>query len=120
MKLTEIKTIMKNNKIRGFSQMNKAEIITILLDKGLITPEAIQKPKSFKPEPIKRHIEPKYAFTRMIRNNPKQVEIKNPETGEVTIHSSIYKASRWFGNSTSVITQNNGKRWGGYDIKILS
>ena len=64
--------------------------------------------------------EQKYAFTKLIRNNPKQVEIRDLETGKTTLHSSIYKASKSLGRSTSVITKNDGKRWRGYYIKIIT
>src|SRR5271169_958984 len=86
MKLPELKSLMKENKLKGSSYMNKPEIIAVLLDKGIIN-----------------------EFTRFIRNNPKNVEIRDLETGEIATYSSLYKASRATGWSTKFITGNNGK-----------
>lgn len=114
MKLTELKKIMKENKIRGSSHMNKPEIIASLLEKSLIASEALKNR-----EPIIQEVDPKYDFIRSIRNNPKSVEIQNLATGEITRYPSIYKASRSLGSSTTIIIKNNGKKWRGYEIKIL-
>jgi hypothetical protein len=113
MKLQELKTIMKENKTSGFSHMNKPEIITVLLERGILSIDIIKAPS------IEREIDPKYEFTRSIRNNPKRVETRNLGTSEVTEYPSIYKASRALSSSTSVITKNNGKVWHGYAIRIL-
>jgi hypothetical protein len=110
MKLPELKRIMKEHMIKGHSRMNKLEIVALLLEKGLISEDV---PK------IQREFDPKYEFTRSIRNNPKRVEIRDSKTGEVTEYSSIYKACRALSCSTSVIIKNKEKVWHGYDIRIL-
>ena len=88
MKLSELKSLMKENKIKGCSYMNKSEIITVLLDRGIISEDSVKK----RDAPVKREINPKYEFIRSIRNNPKSVEIQDLETGEITTYPSIYKA----------------------------
>jgi len=114
MKLPELKMMMKENKIKGCSRMNKPEIITVLIDKGIISDSPIQSINH-----VKREIDPKYEFIRSIRNNPRSVEVRDLETGEINVYSSIYKASRAIDCSTKAIFSNNvkvGKKR--YDIKI--
>ena len=116
MKLPELKSLMKENKIKGSSQMNKPEIIAVLLDRGIISEESVKKQDA----PVKREIDPKYEFIRSIRNNPKSVEIRDLETGKITTYPSIYKASRAIGRATKFITGNNGKVGKNrYEIKII-
>src|SRR5271157_5438550 len=115
MKLPELKSLMKENKLKGYSNMNKPEIIAVLLDKGIINEDSVKKHGA----PVKREIDPKYEFTRFIRNNPKNVEIRDLENGKITIYSSLYKANRATGLSTKFITGNNGKVGKNrYEIKI--
>jgi hypothetical protein len=116
MKLPELKRIMKEHMIKGRSHMNKPAIVTLLLEKGLISEnveDVGQVPKT------RREFDSKYEFTRSIRKKPKKVEICDSKTSEVTEYSSIYKASRALCSSTSIIIKNNGKVWHGYDIRIL-
>ena len=72
MKLPELKLLMKENKIKGSSYMNKPEIIAVLLDQGIISEDSVKKQDA----PVKREIDPKYEFIRSIRNNPKSVKYK--------------------------------------------
>src|SRR5271155_6210536 len=78
MKLLELKLLMKENKIKGSSYMNKPEIIAVLLDRGIIPEDSVKKQDA----PVKQEIDPKYEFIRSIQNNPKSVEIRDLETGE--------------------------------------
>src|SRR5271155_5845983 len=105
MKLPELKSLMKENKITFSSNMNKPEIIIVLLDRGIISEDSVKKQNAF----VEREIDPKYEFIRSIRNNPKSVEIRDLETGEITTYPSIYKASRAIGRAAKLITSNNGK-----------
>src|SRR5271165_5165730 len=116
MKLPELKSLMKGNKIKGSSNMNKPEIIAVLLERGIISEDSVKKQDA----PIKREIDPRYEFIRFIRNNPKSVEICDLETDKITTYSSIYKASRAIGCAPKLITSNNGKVWKNkYEIKII-
>src|SRR5579863_6141003 len=107
MKLPELKSLMKQHKLKGSSYMNKPEMIAVLLDRGIISEDSVKKQDA----PVKREIDPKYEFIRSIRNNPKSVEIRDLETGNITTYSSIYKASRAIGYAPKLITSNNGKVW---------
>jgi hypothetical protein len=116
MKLPELKSLMKEHKIKGSSHMNKPEIIAVLHDRGIIFEDSVRKQDA----PVKRNIGPKYEFLGSIRTNPKSVEIRDLETGDITTYSSIYKASRAIGRSTKFIMGNNGKVWKNkYEIKII-
>ena len=106
MKLPELKALMKENKIKRSSLMNKPEIIALLVEKGILSKEDV-KPK---PKPV-RLIDPKYSHLKNIRNNPRSVEIRDLETGACNVYPSIYKASRALGGSTRIIIVNNGKVW---------
>src|SRR5271155_4819365 len=107
MKLSELKSLMKENEIKGSSNMTKPEIIRVLLDRGIISEDSVKKPDA----PVTQEIDPKYEFLKSIRNNPKSVEIRDLETGEITTYPSMYKAGRAFGRATMFITYNNGKVW---------
>jgi hypothetical protein len=116
MKLPELKSLMKEHKIKGSSHMNKPEIIAVLCDRGIICEDSVKKQDA----PVKRNIDPKYEFLKSIRNKPKSVEIRDLEMGEMTKYPSIYKASRAIGRATKFIRGNNGKVWENkYEIKII-
>ncbi len=106
--LPALKQIVKGNNIKGTSIMNKPEILNLLIEKGLVPNEALTVSQA---KPIKN--------LDSIRNNPKRVLVKDSETGIETEYSSIYRASRATGLSTSVICSNNGKTWNEkYSIKV--
>ena len=116
MKLSELKSLMKENKIIGSSYMNKPEIIAVLVEKGVISENSFKT----KDAPVKRESDSKYESFSSIRNNLKSVEIQDLETGEITIYPSIYKASRAINHAAKFIIDNNGKVWKNkYEIKII-
>ena len=116
MKLPELKLLMKENKIKGSSYMNKPEIIAVLLDRRIILKNSVKKQDAR----VKWEIDPKYEFIRSFRNNPKSVEIRDLETSEITTYPSIYKAGRAIGHAAKFTMGNNGKVWKNkYEIKII-
>ena len=44
----------------------------------------------------KKERNPKYNFPKYIRNSPKKVEIRDIETDEIIVYSSMYKAAKTF------------------------
>ena len=115
-KLPELKALMKQHKIKGRSHMNKPAIISVLVEKGIIVDVPCEKKTSCE----KKEVDPRYAYLKTIRNNPKEVEITDLESGEVKTYPSIYAASRELGLNTVVILKNNGKVWKDrYKINIL-
>lgn len=112
-KLSELKALLKQHNIRGYSFKNKPEIIDLLVEKGILLPEE-------KKEIIKREIDPKYERLKGIRNNPKRVEIRDLETDETTIFPSMYKASKFIKQNSDSIIRYNEQIWRQkYIIKIL-
>jgi hypothetical protein len=106
MSLPELKQIMKDNKLKGWTLMNKPEILKLLREKGFVSDE--------KPVP------PKPKSTRSTRCNPTKVIIKDVDTGIETEYPSLYRASKTLGRSIKGIKDNNGKIWKGkYDIQIV-
>ena len=99
--LTELKAMLKENKIRGYLHYNKSELVDMLVKRGLL-PEHIKITtitSLSERENTKKEINPKYKFLKHIRNSPKKVEIQDMETGEIIIYSSMYKALRDLINS---------------------
>ena len=68
MSLTELRAMLKENKIRGYLLYNKSELVDVLVKKGLL-PETI-KITTFtslpEREATKKEINPKYNFLKLI------------------------------------------------------
>ena len=91
-KHSELREILATNQIKGKMDYNKKQLIVFLGEKGLLPS---------KPEKV---INPKFEKLATIRNNPRQVIIKNVETGDTNTFSSIYKASKFINRSPAIIT----------------
>jgi len=115
MSLVDIKSLVRENRIRGVSHLNKKELISKLVELGIPLPEVRPKEKKeYKP------IDPKYERLKTIRTSPRNVVIKDVETGESVEYKSMYAAARSLNKSSKVITDNNGKVYDGkYDITLL-
>ena len=108
-KHSELREILATNQIKGKMDYNKKQLIVFLGEKGLLPS---------KPEKVINH---KFSYLTTIRNNPKQVVLKNVETGDTNTFSSIYKASKFIGRSPAIITFYNNRVWDNrYEIKIVS
>ena len=108
-KHSELREILATNQIKGKMDYNKKQLIVFLGEKGLLPS---------KPEKVINH---KFSYLTTIRNNPKQVVLKNVETGGTNTFSSIYKASKFIGRSPAIITFYNNRVWDNrYEIKIVS
>ena len=84
-KLSQLREILLTNQINGYMHYDKKQLIVLLGEKGLLPP---------KPVKVKKEINSKYEKLATIRNNPKQVVLKNVETGGTITFPSIYKASK--------------------------
>ena len=62
---TELIGILKANKIRGYSNYTKSNLIDLLIKRGLIP----DKHGNDKQEKLIKDIDPKYSFLRQIRSN---------------------------------------------------
>ena len=99
--MTELREMLKDNKIRGYLHSNKSELVDVLVKRGLLpgTMNITTISSLPKRENTKKEINSKYNFLKHIRNSPKKVVIQDMETGEIIIYSSWYKAARHLVNS---------------------
>ena len=99
--MTEQRAMLKNNKIRAYIHYNKSELIDVSVKSGLL-PETVNVTAiSSLPERenTKKERNPKYHFLNHIRNSPKKIEIRDLETDEIIVYSSMYKAAKTYINS---------------------
>ena len=71
MSLTELRKMIKENKIKGYLHYNKSELIDVLVERGLL-PEIIKNTTITSPserKDAKKEINPKYNFLKHIRNS---------------------------------------------------
>ena len=89
--MTELRAMLKDNKIRGYLHYNKSELVDVLVKRGLLPGTMNIATITSRPdrENTKKTINPKYNFLKHIRNSPKKVEIQDMETGEIIIYSSM-------------------------------
>ena len=120
--LTELRAMLKENKIRGHLHYNKSELVDVLVKRGLLpdtmnitTIISLTERENTKKE------NRKYNFLKHIRNSPKKVENQVMETGEIIIYSSMYKGAKRFNQQSSLISTYDGKVWRNrYAIKVLT
>ena len=97
MSLTELSAILKENKITGYLHYNKSELVDVLAKRGLLQETIKITTITSLPERehTKKERNPKYNFLKHIRNSPKKV-IRDIETDEIIVYSSMYKAAKTF------------------------
>ena len=62
-------------------------------------------------EDTNKEINPKYNFPKYTRNSPMKVEIRDMETGEIIVYSSMYKAAKRFNQQLRLIYKYDGNVW---------
>ena len=121
--LTELRAMLKENKIRGYLHYHKSELVDVSVKRGLL-PETMRITTITllsERQNTKKEINPKYKFLKHIRNSPKKVEIQDMETGEIIIYSSMYKAAQRFNQQSRLISTYDGKVWRNrYAVKVLT
>ena len=99
MNVTELRAIVLNeNKIRGYLHYNKSELVDVLVKRGLLhetikTTTITSLPER---EDTQKQINHKCNFLKHIRNSSKKVEIRDIETDEIIVYSSMYTAAKTF------------------------
>ena len=85
--LTELRAMLKENKIRGYPHYSKSELVDVLVKRGLLpeTIKIITITSLTEREDTKKEINPKYNFLNYIRHSPKKVEIQDMEMGEIIV-----------------------------------
>ena len=115
--------MLKENKISGYLHYSKSELADVLVKRGLLPDTMnittiISLPER---ENTKKEINPKYNFLKYMRNSPEKVDIRNTETGEIIVYSSMYKAAKRFSQLSRLISSYDGKVWKiRYAIKVLT
>ena len=120
--MTELKVMLKENKIRGYLHYNKSELVYVLYKRGLLPDTMSITTITSLPERenTKKKINPKDNFLQHLRNSPKKVEIQDMEMSEI-IYSSMYKAAKRFNQQSRLISTYDGKVWRNrYAIKVLT
>ena len=79
--LTEVRAMLKENKIRGYLHYNKSELVDVLVKRELLPDTMNITTITLLPERenTKREINPKYNLLKHIRNSPNKVEIQDME-----------------------------------------
>ena len=103
--LAQLKEILKENQIKGYSNYTKSKLID-LLDKRVLIPEKYETNKQVK---ATKDIDPKYNFLREGHSHSKKVKIHDLETDKVDIYPSIYHAALALNQNPGVIGMYNGK-----------
>ena len=109
--LIELRAMLKKNKIRGYLHYNQSELNDVLIKRGLL-PETIKTTTITslpERENTKKEINPKYNFLKHIRNGPKKIEIRDIETDEIIVYSSMYKAAKTLNQQSRLISAYDGK-----------
>ena len=121
--LTELRAMLKKNKIRGYIHYNKSELIDVLIKRGLL-PETINITtitSLHDRENTKKERNHNCNFLKHIRNSPKKVEIRDIETDEINVYSSMCKAGKIFNQQSRLISAYDGNVWRNrYAIKVLT
>ena len=75
--LTELRAMLKENKIRGYLLYNKSKLVDVLDKRGLLPDNMNVTTIASLPvrENTNTEINPKYNFLKHIRNSSKKVEI---------------------------------------------
>ena len=109
--LTELRAMLKDNKIRGYLHYNKSELVDVLVKRGLLPDTMNITTITSLPERenAKKEINPKYNFLKHIRKSQKNVEIQYMEMGEIIIYSCMNKAAKRFNQQSRLISTYNGK-----------
>ena len=120
--LTELRTMLKENKIRGYLHYYKSELFDVLVKGGVLpeTMKIITITSLPEREVAKKEINHNYNFLKHIRNNLKKDEIQDMETGEIIV-SSMHKAANRFNQQPRLVSTYDGKVWRNrYAIKALT
>ena len=94
-KIGELKTLLKENKINFYTYWNKKRSIALASEHNLLPKIKVEKEKS---------TDAKYDRLKKIRHNPRKVLLEDVETGEIKTFPSIYKAAQFIDQAPQTIT----------------
>ena len=105
--LPELRAILRQNALKGYSHYDKKQLVMLLREKELL-------PNGY----TEKEVDPKLEKMRTIRSNPRPVVMTNIETGEEHTFPSIYKAARFINQPPGLITFWNGRVYNKHEIRI--
>jgi len=112
MKLSELKTLMKDNNIKEINHLNKHEITQRLIRHKLL-------PEDYDDMYSGVNVKEENVNYR-VRTNPRSVEILDRDTGKIVTFPSMYKAGRYFDQAAGLFDAYDGKIWRNmYEIKVF-
>ena len=115
--------MLKENKIRGYLDYKKSELVEVLVIRGLMpdTMNITTITSLTERENAKKEINAKYTFLKHIGNSPMKSKIHDMETGEIIIYSSTYKADKTFNQQSRLISAYDVNVWRNrYAITVLT
>ena len=74
LKLPQLRNILKQNNIKGYSQYSKTRLVELLRERKLLPEEP--------PVKTRKEIDPNYEWLKSIRKNPRRVILKCVNTGK--------------------------------------
>ena len=86
MKIKELKTLLKENKIHFYTYWDKKKLTALANEHDLLPKPEVKKEKSK---------DVKYDRLKTIKQNPKKVLLEDIETGEIKTFPSVYKAAKF-------------------------
>ena len=102
MKVKELKTLLRENKIHFYTYWDKKKLIALANEQNLL-------PKT---EPKKeKNKDVNYDRLKTIRKNPKKVMLEDIETGEIKTFPSVYKAAKFIDQVPPTISYWDGRVW---------
>ena len=113
MKIKELKTLLKDNKINFYTYWDKKKLIALANEHDLLPKKEPKKEKSKKVKDGTEDIKGggKYDRLKTIRYNPRKVTLMDIETDEIKTFPSIYKAAKFIDQAPLIITYWNGGVW---------
>ena len=101
MKVKELKTVLKKNKIHFYTYWDK-KLISLANEHNLLPKTEPKKEKS-------KYVN--YDRLKTIRKNPKEVMLEDTETGEIKTFPSVYRAAKFIDQAPQTITYWDGRVW---------
>ena len=96
MKIGDLKTLLKENKINLYTYWNKKKLIALANEHNLLPKIEIEKEVKSK--------DAKYDVLKTIRHNPRKVTFEDVETGEIKTFPLVYKAGQFIDQAPQTIT----------------
>ena len=100
-KIEELKTLLKENKINFYTYWNKKRLIALANEHDRLPKMEVEKEKSK---------DAKYDRLKTIRQNPRKVMLEDVETGETKTFPSVYKAAQFIDQTPQTITYWAGRK----------